>query len=83
MDPLSPETRWQLIVLHIFMSGELFHTPLKMKINCSSVFMWRAGSKFTFSPFPDSFAYLLIFHVFLSVGHWTLGFLFTLADVVL
>ncbi len=65
------------------MSGELFHTPLKMKINCSSVFMWRAGSKFTFSPFPDSFAYLLIFHVFLSVGHWTLGFLFTLADVVL
>lgn len=48
MDPLSPETRWQLIVLHIFMSGELFHIWLKMKINCSSVLCREQGTNLHF-----------------------------------
>lgn len=37
MDPLFPETCWQLIVLCIFMLGELFLIRLKMKINCLCV----------------------------------------------
>lgn len=48
MDPLSPETRWQLIVLHIFMSGELFHILLKMKINCSSFLCGEQGTNLHF-----------------------------------
>lgn len=44
--------------------------------------MWRAGNKFTFSSFPDSLAYMLIFGVSLAVGNWTPCFVFTLVDVM-
>ena len=43
MDPPSPETRWQHIVFHILMSGELFHIQRKMKINCFSVLCGEQG----------------------------------------
>lgn len=80
MDPLSPETRWQLIVLYIFMSGELFHIRLKMKINCSSVLCGEQG---THLHFLLSLIHLHIcsFSVFL-MGNWTVCFLFTLLDGV-
>lgn len=82
MDPLSPETRWQLIVLHIFMSGELFPYSAENEDKLFLCFMWRAGNKFTFSFSPESFAYMLIFSVSLPMGNWTVCFLFTLVDVV-
>lgn len=59
----------------------LSHIQLEMKINCRSV-LWRAGNTFTFSSFPDSFAYILISCVSLPIGNWTVCFLFTLVDVV-
>lgn len=77
MDPLSPETRWQLIVLRIFMSRELFHIELKMKINCFC-FMSRGGNKFTFL----SLIHLHMCYVSLPMGNWTVCFLFTLVDIV-
>lgn len=80
MDPVSPETRWQLIVHHIFMSGELFHIGLKMKINCFSVLCGEQGTHLHF----------LLCLIHLHIGSfsvflypWTTGlYVFCLLDVV-
>lgn len=74
MDPLSPETRWQLIVLHILTSGELFSYSAENEDKLFHCFMWRAGNTFTFSFFPDSFAYMFIFSVSLPMGNWAVCF---------
>ena len=48
MDLPSPERRWQLIVLHISMSGELFLYSAENEDKLFLCFTWRVGNKFIF-----------------------------------
>lgn len=81
IDPKSPETRWWLIVLYIFMSGELFHIRLKMKINSFSGLCGELGTHLHFL-LSLIHLHMLILCVSLPKSNWTLCFLFTLADAV-